>query len=138
MTLKKSLTLRNILPKYSYGLSPLLFFFQSLPSIHLPFFSSLFLLPLSNCEFEKRSERESRIENGFERNKIQIPKGPPLTPAATTFTTIFIVFLPRPLPRFLALVFSNDKKSHSKKSVHPGPSLKASPSPRDEVTRKRE
>lgn len=59
MILKKSLTLRNIFAPKIFRLSPLLFF-QSLPSIHLPFHPP-FLFQIAHCEFdEKKSERESR------------------------------------------------------------------------------
>lgn len=50
---------RNIFAPKIFRLSPLLFF-QSLPSIHLPF-PPPFLFQIAHCEFdEKKSERESR------------------------------------------------------------------------------
>lgn len=59
MILKKSLTLRNIFAPKIFRLSPLLFF-QSLPSIHLPFPSPL--LSLSNCSLRiRRKEERKRV-----------------------------------------------------------------------------
>lgn len=57
MILKKSLTLRNIFAPKIFRLSPLLFF-QSLPSIHLPFPPFSFKLLIANST--KRRAKESR------------------------------------------------------------------------------
>lgn len=139
---KIAFSMKNILrddswkdsPEYirAQNIPPLLFF-QSLPSIRLPFF------PPSSCSLfdEKKSDARRRYKTATNGIKSRFLKDLPcLTSAATTFTTIFIVFLPRHYRVSSRLCSPTIKKVHSKKSVHPGPSLKASPSP--EMTRKRE
>lgn len=96
MILKKSLTLRNIFAAKIFRLSPLLFF-QSLPSIHLPFPPFSFKLLIANSTKRRAKEsREARYKTASNGIKSRYLKDLHcLTSAATTFMTIFIVFLPR-------------------------------------------
>lgn len=127
-TLEK--TLRNIsAPKIFRHSSSSNLYHRSVCHFFPPFSCSLF--------DEKKSDARRRYKTATNGIKSRFLKDLPcLTSAATTFTTIFIVFLPRHYRVSSRLCSPTIKKVHSKKSVHPGPSLKASPSP--EMTRKRE